>query len=67
MAFLFGRNRQRSAQDLVKSTKEVLQRLVKEDSQNQKASLSTVHLMVVETRCADVQRRLRRKSLATYP
>ncbi|KAK4947143.1 Hym1p [Elasticomyces elasticus] len=31
MAFLFGRNRQRSAQDIVRSTKDLLQRLVKED------------------------------------
>ncbi|KAK5119475.1 hypothetical protein LTR85_007575 [Meristemomyces frigidus] len=31
MAFLFGRNRQRSAQDLVKATKDLLQKLVKED------------------------------------
>ena len=30
MAFLFGRNRQRSAQDLAKHTKELLQRLTKE-------------------------------------
>lgn len=40
MAFLFGRNKQRSAQDLVKSTKELLQRLVKEDGQNFKVRSS---------------------------
>ncbi|EMC95877.1 hypothetical protein BAUCODRAFT_71629 [Baudoinia panamericana UAMH 10762] len=31
MAFLFGRNRQRSVQDIVRSTKELLQRLEKEE------------------------------------
>jgi len=36
MAFLFGRSRQRSASDLVKSTKELLLRLNKDDGQNQK-------------------------------
>ncbi|KAK3709958.1 Hym1p [Vermiconidia calcicola] len=36
MAFLFGRNRPRSASDLVRSTKELLQRLIKEDGQNPK-------------------------------
>lgn len=30
MAFLFGRNRQRSASDLIRATKEQLQRLVNE-------------------------------------
>lgn len=38
MAFLFGRNRQRSAQDLVKSSKELLQKLLKEEGQNQKVN-----------------------------
>ncbi|SMQ51884.1 unnamed protein product [Zymoseptoria tritici ST99CH_3D7] len=33
MAFLFGRNRQRSAQDIVRSTKDLLLRLPKEDGQ----------------------------------
>lgn len=36
MAFLFGRNRQRSAQDLVRSTKDLLQRLLKEEGPTQK-------------------------------
>ncbi|KAK4898264.1 Hym1p [Elasticomyces elasticus] len=36
MAFLFGRNRQRSAQDIVRSTKDLLQRLVKEDAASPK-------------------------------
>ena len=36
MAFLFGRNKQRSAQDLVRSVKDLLQKLVKEDGQVQK-------------------------------
>ncbi|KAM3413848.1 hypothetical protein BST61_g10525 [Cercospora zeina] len=35
MAFLFGRNRQRSASDLVKTVKDLLQRLPKEDGQLQ--------------------------------
>lgn len=33
MAFLFGRNKQRSAQDLVRSVKDLLQKLVKEEGQ----------------------------------
>ncbi|KAF2174160.1 hypothetical protein M409DRAFT_16428 [Zasmidium cellare ATCC 36951] len=33
MAFLFGRNRQRSASDLAKQTKDLLQRLTKDDGQ----------------------------------
>ena len=33
MAFLFGRNRQRSAQDLVKSARDLLQRLMRDDAQ----------------------------------
>lgn len=41
MAFLFGRNRQRSAQDLVRATKDLLQKLVKEDVQL--AKVSTCH------------------------
>ncbi|KAK1063748.1 Hym1p [Friedmanniomyces endolithicus] len=32
MAFLFGRNRQRSAQDIVRSTKDLLQKLAKEET-----------------------------------
>ncbi|RMY66919.1 hypothetical protein D0864_11718, partial [Hortaea werneckii] len=36
MAFLFGRNRQRSAQDLVRSTKDLLQKLMKEDGSSPK-------------------------------
>lgn len=36
MAFLFARNKQRSAQDLVRSVKDALQKLVKEDGQNAK-------------------------------
>ncbi len=32
MAFLFGRNRQRSAQDIVRSSKDLLQKLAKEET-----------------------------------
>ncbi|RMZ23379.1 hypothetical protein D0859_12578 [Hortaea werneckii] len=36
MAFLFGRNRQRSAQDLVRSTKDLLQKLMRDDASSPK-------------------------------
>jgi len=39
MAFLFGRNRQRSAQDLVKTTKDLLQKLVREEASSGKVGL----------------------------
>ncbi|USW55919.1 Putative armadillo-like helical protein [Septoria linicola] len=38
MAFLFGRNRQRSALDMVKTVKDLLQKLPKEDGQQQQAT-----------------------------
>lgn len=41
MAFLFGRNKQRSAQDLVRSVKDSLQRLVKEEGQISKVRKET--------------------------
>lgn len=47
MAFLFGR-RQRSASDMVRSTKDLLQRLIKEDG-SQAAKVSFIRLPVEQT------------------
>lgn len=40
MAFLFGRNRQRSALDMVKTVKDLLQKLPREDGQTAKVHVS---------------------------
>lgn len=45
MAFLFGR-RQRSASDLVRATKDLLQRLIKEDG-SQGSKVSIAHHLVM--------------------
>ena len=53
MAFLFGRARQRSHTDVVKSTKDLLQRLLKDDPQTQKVERSMCEISTATAKALD--------------
>lgn len=61
MAFLFGRNRQRSAQDMVRSTKELLIKLNRDDGQRAKVCRLLRQLCML----ADIYR-LKKSSRETF-